>query len=123
MDRNKILIVEDDFDTQLFLNLFLGRYYQVDICNSDSEFYSLLESNKYALIRMDIAIKGSKDGLQMTKELKSTERYKNIPIICLSAHVLDKYKKNAYEAGADIFLEKPVKNYKLLNTVKELISG
>ena len=72
---------------------------------------------------MDIAIKGSKDGLQITEELKNSEQYKNIPIICLSEHVLDRDKKRAYEAGADVFLEKPVKNDKLLNTIKKMVSG
>ena len=106
MDRPKILIVEDDSDTQLFLSLFLGKHYRVDICKSGIDCYSLLKRNEYRLIIMDIAIKGSKDGLQITEELKNSEQYKNIPIICLSEHVLDRDIKSAYEAGADVFLEK-----------------
>ncbi len=121
MKKSKILIVEDDYDTQLFLNLFLGKYYEVDICNSDTECYSFLEQKEYHLIIMDIALNGIKDGLQITRELKTSEQYRTIPILCLSAHVLDNDKRNAYEAGIDIFLEKPVKNDNLLLTINQMI--
>ena len=121
MKKSKILVVEDDFDTQLFLRLFLGKYYEVDICKSDADCYESLRQKWYHLIIMDIAIKGGKDGLQITKELKNDDQYKDIPILCLSAHVLDKDKRSAYEAGVDIFLEKPVRNDNLLNTINKLI--
>ena len=70
---------------------------------------------------MDIAIKGMKDGLQITRELKDSSEYKHIPVLCLSAHVLEKDKKNAYDAGVDIFLPKPVSNDHLMNTILELL--
>lgn len=123
MKKSKILVVEDDFDTQIFLNLFLGRYYEVDVCKSDLDCYELLNQNLYHLIIMDIAIKGGKDGLQITRELKNSDQYKNIPILCLSAHVLDEDKKRAYEAGIDIFVEKPARNDNLLNTITKMILG
>ena len=121
MNKSNILVVEDDYDTQLFLRLFLGKYYEVDICKSDIDCYRCLEQKNYHLIIMDIAIKGIKDGLQITKELKNSDRFKKIPVLCLSAHVLENDKKSAYEAGVDSFLEKPVKNETLLSTVNQMI--
>ena len=121
MKKSKILVVEDDYDTQLFLSLFLGKYYEVDVCKSDLDCYALLEKKEYHLIIMDIAIKGNKDGLQITKELKHSDQYKSIPILCLSAHVLENDKKSAYEAGVNVFLEKPVKNDNLLLTINQMI--
>ncbi len=117
MENIKILIVEDDYDTQMFYKLFLGKLYDIEFCRTDIAFYEMIYKNKFNLIIMDIAIKGQKDGLDLTRELRSMQNYKNVPIICLSAHVLQQDKENAYLAGIDIFLEKPVANELLLTTI------
>jgi len=121
MARPKILIVEDDYDTQIFLKLFLGKKFDLEICRTDQEFYDVLGNCSYNLIIMDIAIKGHKDGLQITRELKNSELYKNIPVLCLSAHVLESHKENALNAGVDKFLAKPVSNQLLLETINSMI--
>jgi CheY-like chemotaxis protein len=123
MIKPNILVVEDDKDTQKFLKLFLGRKYEVEVCNSDITFYELINIKKFNLIIMDISIKGSKNGLQLTKEIKSSEKFKDIPIICLSAHIFDRDRKNAYLAGADMFLAKPVSNDLLCQTINSYIKS
>ncbi|MHB1688400.1 MAG: response regulator [Ignavibacteriaceae bacterium] len=121
MGKEKLLIVEDDFDTQTFLKLLLRKYYETDFCWSDDLFYEYLKANTYHLIIMDISIKGRKDGLQLTRELKNSKLYNHIPVICLSAHVLEPDIQNAYKAGVDVFLGKPVSNEKLINSIRELL--
>lgn len=122
MDKQKILVVEDDADTQLFLNLLLHKKFEVELCKSDVEFDKMMLEKKFDLIIMDISIIGKKDGLQLTKQLKGSEQFKNIPVICLSAHVLENDRRNAYNAGVDIFLPKPVSNEKLLETIGRFLS-
>jgi DNA-binding response OmpR family regulator len=121
MDRPKILIVEDDYDTLMFLNLFLGKKFDIETCRTDDEFYLIIRKFCYDLIIMDIAIKGRKDGLQITRELKNSEEFKNIPVLCISAHVMEKDKENAFKAGVDKFLAKPVSNKVLMETINGLI--
>jgi len=121
MARSKILVVEDDYDTQIFLKLLLGKKFDLEICRTDEEFYEVLGNCCYNLIIMDIAIKGNKDGLQITRELKISDLYKSIPILCLSAHVLESDKENALNAGVDKFLAKPVSNQILLETINSMI--
>lgn len=121
MVKPRILIVEDDFDTQIFLRLFLSKHFEVDICRSDEGFYSKIKEIKFDLIIMDIGIKGDKDGLYLTREIKNSAKYKSIPVLCLSAHVMQQDKKNAYDAGVDAFLEKPVQNETLLRNIWTLL--
>ena len=121
-ELKKILIVEDDKDTQMFLSMFPWvKNLLYHFADSEVGFYENLSKSKYDLIIMDISIKGKKDGLQLTSELKTSPEYKFIPIICLSAHVLERDKGNAYDAGVDYFLEKPVGNNLLLSKIEELI--
>jgi CheY-like chemotaxis protein len=116
--KPKILITEDDFDNQRFLTIFLGKKYDLIICDSDKTFFPTLEKHHPEVIIMDISLKGSKDGLQITRELKANEKYKNIPVICLTAHAFQRDKENAEDAGVDMFLAKPVENEILLNAIE-----
>ncbi|HET55226.1 MAG TPA: response regulator [Ignavibacteria bacterium] len=118
--KPRLLVVEDDYENQKFLEIFLRRKFDVEICDSADTFYALFEKNKYDIILMDISLRGKKDGLQITKELRENDQYKNLPIVALSAHAFQKDKENAYQAGVDAFLTKPVQNEVLLETLVKL---
>jgi CheY-like chemotaxis protein len=115
--KPKLLIVEDDFENQKFLQIFLKRKFDVSLCDSEETFYEKLNQQDFEIILMDISLRGKKDGLQLTRELRQSEKYKNIPIVGLSAHAFQRDKDNAYNAGVDIFLTKPVQNDVLMETL------
>lgn len=115
--KPKLLIVEDDFENQKFLQIFLKRKFDVSICDSEETFYEKLNQQDFEIILMDISLRGKKDGLQLTRELRQSEKYKDIPIVGLSAHAFQRDKDNAYNAGVDIFLTKPVQNDVLMETL------
>lgn len=117
--KPKILIVEDDFENQKFLELFLGRKFEVATCDSEDTFYEQLKKNKFDIFLMDISLRGNKDGLQLTRELRETEEYKNVPVVGLSAHAFQRDKENARRAGVDTFLTKPIQNDLLMSKVLE----
>lgn len=116
-DKPRILITEDDIENQRFLKMFLERKFTADICDSENSLYEHLNSRHYDVILMDISLKGNKNGLELTHELKSDPRYKDIPIVCLTAHAFKKDFDNAIKAGVDIFLTKPVDNHVLMQTL------
>ena len=66
---------------------------------------------------MDISLRGKKDGLQLTRELRENPEYKQLPIVGLSAHAFQRDRDNAYDAGIDVFLTKPVQNDVLMETL------
>lgn len=115
--KPRLLVVEDDLENQKFLRIFLKRSFELEVCDSAESFYERLNENKYDIILMDISLRGAKDGLQLTKELRSQEKYKNIPIVGLSAHAFQKDRDNAYQAGIDIFITKPAQGNFLLENL------
>lgn len=117
IQKPKLLVVEDDFENQKFLQIFLKRKFEVQICDSEETFYEKLNNNAFDIILMDISLRGKKDGLQLTRELRQNPKYQNLPIVGLSAHAFQKDKDNAYNAGVDIFLTKPVQNDVLMDTL------
>ncbi len=116
-NKPRILITEDDSENQRFLRMFLQKEFITDICDSDVTFYENLRNHKYDVILMDISLKGNKNGLELTKELKADPGFKDIPIVCLTAHAFKTDIENAVNAGVDIFLTKPVDNHVLMRTL------
>ena len=115
--RPKLLVVEDDYENQKFLQIFLKRKFDLEICESSETFYEKLNQTKFDIILMDISLRGKKDGFQLTKEIREMPEYQNMPVVGLSAHAFQRDKDNAYKAGVDVFLTKPVQNDVLLETL------
>jgi CheY-like chemotaxis protein len=120
--KYKLLVVEDDEDSQRFLTIFLKREFVISMSNSADTFYEKLESDDFAVILMDVSLRGEKDGLQLTREVKKNEKYKHIPIVALTAHAYQRDRTEALKAGVDFFLTKPVKNELLLDTLKQAVA-
>ena len=121
--KPKLLITEDDFENRKFLEILLKRYFTVDICDSSDSFYNLIGKKNYDIILMDISIKGNKNGLELTKEIKNNPDLCNIPIICYTAHAFNKDRLNALDAGCDVYLSKPVEIRTLLDSLAQLLKG
>ena len=116
-----MLVVEDDKENRKYLELILHKAYNVDFCESSDKFLYVLSQRHYDVIIMDITLDGNKNGLTLTKEQKNSSKYKNIPVLGLSAHVFSKDRAKAQEAGMDVYLTKPIDYNKLINTLEKLI--
>lgn len=115
--KPRLLVVEDDYENQKFLQIFLKRKFELEICDSSDTFYEKLKQNEFNIILMDISLRGKKDGLQLTREIREMDEYKHLPVVGLSAHAFQRDKDNAYNAGVDVFLTKPVQNDVLMDTL------
>ncbi|MFZ5947870.1 MAG: response regulator [Stygiobacter sp.] len=110
-----LLIVEDDIENVKYLKLLLRNNFQIETCDNSDDCLAILNSKNVNIILMDITIHGSKDGLQLTKEIKENPKFTHIPIIAITAHAYQKDKLNALKAGVDEFLTKPVDGIVLKN--------
>jgi CheY-like chemotaxis protein len=71
---------------------------------------------------MDISLNGNKNGLELTRDIKKHPGYNNIPVICLTAHTRKADEKNAFSAGIDEFITKPVSNNTLRKVIEDYLS-
>jgi len=67
---------------------------------------------------MDIGLAGSKDGIEMTKDLKANQKYFKIPVICITSHVFIKQKEIVKQAGAEDYLTKPLRKTELIEIIE-----
>jgi two-component system, chemotaxis family, chemotaxis protein CheY len=63
------------------------------------------------------------DGIEFAKNLRSNYYYMDTPIIMLTTTKDDDLKRQAFEAGVNLFLNKPVQPNILLYKVKSLLEG
>jgi CheY-like chemotaxis protein len=120
--KPSLLIVEDDEENQKFLRFLLSRSFEVELCSNDVDFYSKLKEKQYDVLLMDISLKGSKNGLELIRELRTKNEYKFLPIACLTAHAFNKDRENAELAGADLYLTKPLPNQLLIESLLNLLN-
>lgn len=120
--KPKILIVEDELESQKYFELILKKKFEVDLCDTRKSMYNLLSKKDYDVIVMDISLKGGTNGVDLIIELKRSTSNINIPIICLSAHAFGEDRLKAEDAGADVYLNKPIKSQTLINALNELIA-
>ena len=119
----KLLIVEDDAESQKVYKILLGKIFELEMCESEVTFYQKLSEFDCDIILMDISIQGEKDGLQLTKEMRLSSKYKDIPIVCLSAHAFQRDRENALHAGVDMFLTKPIQNKTLIDSLGKVLKN
>jgi CheY-like chemotaxis protein len=121
----KMLVVEDDILSQnVMRRIFKSDFesdFEIDFCESVKEYYEKYSNTNYDIIIMDISLKGIRNGLELIKEIKEAPSYTGTPILCLTAHVMEKTRKTAIESGSDLFITKPVKNKILKEAVASLV--
>ncbi|MBX3009512.1 MAG: response regulator [Melioribacteraceae bacterium] len=123
IQKPKLLITEDDYENQKFLNLFLKKYFAIDMCDSSETFYAHINNEQYDIILMDISIKGKKNGLDLTREMRQNPKYLDTPIICYTAHAYNIDRLNALDAGCDIYISKPSDIKYLLKSMFQLLES
>ncbi len=103
-----ILVVEDDPSNQKFFHYALNRYF--DICMADSFQSALDKLQEYnvKVVILDLAIHGEKDGLELTKYIRSSKKWKALPILAVTAHVMKYEKEDVLRAGCNMFFTKPM---------------
>lgn len=104
-----VLVVEDIPIAQIAARFVLEQIsgIKIDIANNGAHALTLATQTQYDLIFMDIGLPDI-DGFEVTKKLRSMANYTHTPIIALTAHDEDSYKKRAAEVGMNDFLEKPL---------------
>jgi len=118
----KILIVDDEFDTLRLVGLMLERQgYVIVAAENGQQALQVLKKEKPNLVLLDIMMPGM-DGFEVARRIRADDEVSNIPIIMFTAKTQVEDKVAGLEAGADVYLTKPTQPRELFAQVKVLMA-
>lgn len=121
---SKILIAEDNLMNQKIASFFLekiGMEYKI-VSNGQEALIAVQSGDKFSAILMDCMMP-IMDGLTATKMIREWEQENDkqkLPIIALTASVLQEEVDSCFEAGMDAYLPKPYKSQQLFDVFDQL---
>ena len=115
----KILIVEDEPKVASFIKNGLGdNLYEADIAYDPVSAEKLFRQYNYDLIILDLIIPGI-GGIELCKKLKSQRP--GIPVLMLTALGTTEDKLEGFDAGANDYLVKPVRQEDLEQKLRSVV--
>ncbi len=118
MQKNKVLIVDDDEKLQKLLTEYLEGYgFQVKAIPDGSTVLENIKSYSPGIVILDIMLPGQ-DGLEV---LKNIRKEFSVPVIMLTAKGDDSDRIVGLELGADDYLAKPFNPRELLARIKAVL--
>ncbi len=124
----RILLVEDDLTSRMFMEKFLMRYGQVEMATNGLEAIDLVvdaleQDSYYELICLDVMMP-KVDGLKALREIrKSEKKYPNIrPSKVIMTTALNDHNtvQEAYESGCEAYAWKPIDIHKFQELLENL---
>lgn len=119
--RELIYCVEDEESIRgLVAYVLRGQNFTAHTFESSAEFWPAMEANRPDLILLDVML-DQEDGLQILKKLRNDNRYKDIPIIMLTAKTSEFDVVKGLDEGADDYITKPFGVVELISRIKAVL--
>lgn len=118
-----ILIVEDNIVNQKVIRGLLQRKgYRMETATNGSQALAMLEQFDFKAILMDVQMPVM-DGLEATRRIRAGDRWRDIPIIAMTAHAMSGDQERCLAAGMDAYLSKPVNSTDLYRVLESYVGA
>ena len=117
-----ILVVEDDPQSmELLVEILEIEGFKVYQARNGKIAAMLVSKNLPNLILMDIQIPGI-DGLKLTQKLKRHPKFKDIPIVMVTAHTSQAILQQSLKVRASGLIAKPISRKVVLDKIREFLN-
>jgi len=117
-DMKNILVAEDNDGNYVLMTYILKRDYNIVRAINGLEAVQKVKEGGIDLVLMDINMPVM-DGIEATKAIKA--EHPEIPVLALTANAYESDKENAFNAGCDDFIAKPVNCKETLDIVNKYL--
>ena len=122
-NKKSILYIEDDPDNRSLLKIILEKnnyiYYEAE---DGIKGINIAKKNNIDLILLDINMQGM-NGYEIATRIKSFNKYKNIPLIAVTASSVKNSRDLALISGCDGFIKKPIDISNIIIQIEEFLNG
>jgi CheY-like chemotaxis protein len=116
-NKKKILIIEDNIETQLIFKIYLRDKYLLEIADTAEKGLELLNKDLFDVLLLDINLPGDLSGEDVIKKVKKDYKLEKIPVVVVTAYALKGDREKYLGLGADEYVPKPVTKSTLLGIV------
>ncbi len=120
----RLLLVEDNELNQIVARSFLdGAGADVVLAENGKQALEILRTDdgRFDLVLMDVQMPVM-DGLTATRRIRD-ELQLRLPVLAMTAGVLESERQNCRQAGMDDFIAKPIVQAEMLGTIQQHLSG
>jgi len=117
----RILLVEDnEFNQQVAQEILEEAGLNVTVANNGSEGLDWVRKAEFDAVLMDIQMPVM-SGYEATREIRKEARFKELPILAMTAGVMLQDREKAFEAGMNDHISKPIDFGELFNKLDKWI--
>lgn len=118
----RILIVDDSRTTLEVVKVHLmNQGYKFITASDATEALVTAELDPPHLIVSDLLMPGV-TGIELCKQVRALPRLKRVPFVVVTASKDDALRRDAFAAGVDAFVRKPIDSARLQQVVVELLA-
>jgi CheY-like chemotaxis protein len=118
---SKILIVDDTETMRLYEQMLLsGQGYELELAENGVQALEKIKEKKPDLVLLDIMMP-EMDGIVCCQRIKSEEATRDIKVVMVTTKSEYRKVKEAFAAGCDDYVTKPINRVELLSKLKELL--
>jgi CheY-like chemotaxis protein len=117
-----ILIADDEDDIKMILSMYLETCgLRVLTAYDGLDAIERIKESKPDLVLMDIMMPVL-DGVEVTRQIKSAEETRDIPIVMLTAAAQSEMVERALKAGAEEYIAKPFEPDRVKEVIDRILS-
>ncbi len=114
---SNVLLVEDNaLNQELAEDLLSKNGMHVTIAHHGEEALDILKTKEFDIVLMDIQMPVM-DGYEATRQIRSDQKFQELPIIAMTANIMEEDLKKAEAAGMNDHIGKPIKPAEMFSTM------
>ncbi|WP_410499993.1 PAS domain S-box protein [Chitinibacter sp. S2-10] len=120
--KNILLVEDNDLNQEIASELLSELGVELDIADNGAIAIELTGQRVYDLILMDMQMPVM-DGLTATGQIRLDERYRDVPIVAMTANAMSSDKERCLAAGMNDHLAKPFESVALRQILLKWLAG
>jgi CheY-like chemotaxis protein/HPt (histidine-containing phosphotransfer) domain-containing protein len=117
---NVLLVEDNEINQQVAKEILEGAGLNVALATNGQEAVNIVKENEYDAVLMDVQMPVM-NGYEATAEIRKDDRFKDLPIIAMTAHAMAGDEQKSIEAGMNDHVTKPINPDQLFATLQKWI--
>ncbi|MEX0929115.1 MAG: response regulator [Balneolales bacterium] len=120
-EKPKILLVEDNEDSQIVTRSYLNGNYDLDSVKSGEDALRFVHENRYDLILMDINLGDGMDGVEALNEIRKQEGHEATPVLAITAYAMKGDESYYRKQGFSDYVSKPFNREEIYGVIQRML--